>query len=97
MSTATPCRSLIAGICLLLPITALTAEADGAALFRDHCSSCHGLTRSGPFTAVKDFTRDRAVAERVIVAGEKLMPGFGSQLSAAEIAALPDYLQAQWD
>jgi hypothetical protein len=32
MSTAKPGRHLIAGICLLLPITALAAEADGAAL-----------------------------------------------------------------
>ncbi|WP_247653046.1 nitrite reductase [Ideonella aquatica] len=82
---------------LLAPLVLAQALPDAAALFRQHCASCHGEQRTGgmgPALLPESLERLRpAEAQRTIAQGRVAtqMPGFGSQLSADEIAAL-----AQW-
>lgn len=73
------------------------APPSGAALFKGKCSSCHDLTRSGPWPAVKDFSRDAATLREVIRKGKKLMPTFENKLSGEEIESLIEYIRSQQD
>jgi WD40 repeat protein/cytochrome c553 len=75
------------------------AFAQGAAEhYREHCAACHGAERlgaMGPALLPESLARlRRAEAARVIAEGRVAtqMPGFGSTLSAEEIARLVDYL-----
>lgn len=73
---------------------------DGAALFADHCASCHGAEGNGGVgpqlaggvSAVR--FPDAADQEAVVAAGRNGMPGFDATLSAAEIAAVVAYARA---
>ena len=74
------------------------AAADAAALYRQHCASCHGAERlggMGPALLPQNLSRLREGAAReVITDGRALtqMPGFGTELSVAEIADLTGYI-----
>lgn len=76
-----------------------SAFAQGAAEhYREHCAACHGAERlgaMGPALLPESLARlRRAEAARVIAEGRVAtqMPGFGSTLSAEEIARLVDFL-----
>jgi mono/diheme cytochrome c family protein len=73
------------------------APADAAALYGEHCASCHGAQRTGlmgPALLPESLARvKRAQAEAVIARGRAAtqMPAFGEKLAGPQIAAL-----AQW-
>jgi len=83
-------------VCLPLLLAALTAQAapDAAALYTQHCASCHGGDRlggMGPALLPENLGRLRpGEAERVIADGRAAtqMPGFRATLSDDEIKAL---------
>jgi len=78
--------------------------ADGAVLFKQKCSMCHGTDGKG-FAAIKtpDFTnpnwqaslKDKGIGE-VIKNGKKgtPMPAFGEKLKDEEIQALVGYIRS---
>ena len=81
----------------LLAAAAGSHAADPAALYQQHCASCHGAQRTGlmgpallpeslerlrPAEALKTITQGRVATQ---------MPGFAEQLAAEDLAAL-----AQW-
>lgn len=76
---------------------AAARAADAPALYAAHCASCHGAARlggMGPALLPESLERLRpAEAARVIAQGRPAtqMAGFGERLSAADVAAL-----AQW-
>jgi mono/diheme cytochrome c family protein len=73
---------------------------DAPALFSQHCASCHGAQRTGgmgPALLPESLERLRpAEAQQVIQAGRAAtqMPAFGTTLSAADIQALAQWIQA---
>jgi len=92
-------RSLLAPLLvLLLASSAAFAAPDAAALFRQHCASCHGadrLGRMGPALLPENLVRLRKpAAAKVIRDGRPAtqMPAFGGKLDSQQIAALVKYL-----
>lgn len=78
------------------------APADQAELGRatyTNCAACHGASGQGgfapPFVANPDL-KDAPAAIAHIVGGSVNMPPFGGQLSAAEIAAVLNYVRNSW-
>lgn len=76
--------------------------ADGAALWAQHCASCHGKDGAGNTTmgkklAVKDYTKEQgfsdAEAEKVIKEGKDKMKPFKDKLSDADVKALVAYVR----
>ncbi len=84
-------------LALLLMGLDLARASEPAALYREHCASCHGAQRTGgmgPALLPESLERlRRAEALQVITAGRVAtqMAGYGDRLSKDEIAAL-----AQW-
>ena len=78
------------------PTTA--ARVDAAALYQQHCASCHGAQRTGamgPALLPESLERlRRPEALKVITEGRTAtqMPGFGATLSQAEIGALAGWI-----
>lgn len=79
----------------------------GAALFSSRCASCHGPTGHGDgpgappmarpadlTTAAWQGTRSDEEIAAVIRTGRGVMPGFGSELEAAGIAALVAHVRS---
>ena len=74
------------------------ATADSAALYQQHCQSCHGLERlggAGPALLPESLSRLKpAEAHQVIRDGRPAsqMAAYGALLDEAQIAGLVDYL-----
>ena len=85
---------------LTLAVTASlpSGAAEPVALFNQHCAACHGNDRLGgigPALLPDNLARLRKPeAEKVVREGRPAtqMPAFGSQLSAAEVKSLVDYV-----
>ena len=76
--------------------------ADAAALWGQHCASCHGKDGSGNTTmgkklAVKDYSKDQgfsdAEATNVIKNGKGKMKAYKDKLSDADVKALVAYVR----
>ena len=80
-------------------VAAVTEQADAAAIYAQRCAMCHGADAKGgvgPDLTTADYVYGKtteAVTES-IAKGRKGMPGFESQLSEEELAALVDYVMA---
>ena len=77
--------------------------ADGAALWAQHCASCHGKDGSGNTTmgkklAVKDYSKSQsfsdAEATNVIKNGKGKMKAYKDKLSDADVKALVAYVRS---
>jgi mono/diheme cytochrome c family protein len=77
--------------------------ADGAALWAQHCASCHGKDGSGNTTmgkklAVKDYSKSQsfsdAEAANVIKNGKGKMKAYKDKLSDADVKALVAYVRS---
>ena len=78
--------------------------ADGAALWAQHCASCHGKDGSGNTTmgkklGVKDYTKEQggfsdAEAANVIKNGKGKMKSYKDKLSDADVKALVAYVRS---
>jgi mono/diheme cytochrome c family protein len=87
-------------------------EQRATAIYRESCSVCHGDDGSGAewgrqslsarprdFTsasAVQELTRDRMIAAVTYGRPGSPMPGFGAQLSPAQIAGVVDYVRTRF-
>ena len=91
---------------LALHQAALSKEqVDARGLFTENCATCHGQdgrakTFHGWLVSAQNFTSTRwqtdttdAEIVKAIKTGPWVMPAFEKQLSAAEIAALADYVR----
>jgi len=72
-------------------------STDRAALYENHCASCHGPDgraktskgkRSGATDLTSDWNRDEARGVRIITNGKGEMPSFKRKLSSQEIREL---------
>ena len=93
-------RSMVlAVVVLLISLPAVAAGPDGAAIYKTKCASCHGTDGSGQTAVgkamkVRDLRSDEVQKQtdlqltKTISGGKGKMPGFGKQLSTADIQAL---------
>lgn len=76
--------------------TETTAGAeDGATVFADNCSPCHGADGGGSDRAPNLQERDQLVKDRVVdqvTNGGTQMPAFGDRLSPEQIDAVADHV-----
>jgi len=90
--------SFVAAILMALPMLASAQSDAGAALYEQHCQTCHGVDRlgaMGPALFPENLKRLRqSKAHRVISNGRiaTQMPSFGATLSEQEIQALVKYI-----
>jgi mono/diheme cytochrome c family protein len=88
-----------------LAAQAAPAEPDGAALYRQHCRSCHGAKGTPParmvavYSALKPFGDMPADSIAAVVrrGKGKDMKAFADRLSAAEIQAVAAYIRTFGD
>jgi cytochrome c6 len=84
---------------LLALVIALPALADGAAIYKTKCASCHGADGSGQTPVGKSMKiRDLRSPEvqkqtdveltKIIAGGKGKMPAYGKQLSNDDVSAL---------
>jgi len=89
-------KRLISLMALLAMIIAVPAFADGAAVYKAKCASCHGADGSGQTPVGKSLKiRDLRSAEvqkqtdveltKIIAGGKGKMPAYGKQLSNADV------------
>lgn len=74
------------------------AQAAGAEIYAERCSSCHGDEGQGGSgsrltTALTVVGPDPAAAVAVVSLGRNAMPGFADDLSAAEIGAVVEFVR----
>jgi mono/diheme cytochrome c family protein len=80
-----------------------TFAADAAALWGQHCASCHGKdgsgnTAMGKKLGVKDYTKEQAFSDaeaaNVIKNGKGKMKAYKGKLSDADVKALVAYVRS---
>lgn len=90
-------------IALVLASSGAAFGADAAALWAQHCASCHGkdgtgTTMMGKKLGLKDYTKDQgfsdAEATNVIKNGKGKMKGYKDKLSDADVKALVAYVRS---
>ena len=92
-------KRLISLLALLAMVIAVPAFADGAAVYKAKCASCHGADGAGQTPVGKSMKiRDLRSAEvqkqtdveltKIISGGKGKMPAYGKQLSNADVEAL---------
>ncbi len=88
-------------LCICLAVIGSTAAAttpDATALFRQHCTACHGSERlggMGPALLPENLRRLRRNNAATVIANglpATQMPAFGNTLDAQQIDALVDYI-----
>jgi high-affinity iron transporter len=95
--------ALVLSLVLLLAAP-LFAAADGAALYKTNCTTCHGATGLGDTPAGKMMKAKPlggadvqkltdAQLTTVITSGKEKMPSFGKKLSADDIKALVAFVR----
>jgi cytochrome c6 len=96
-------RKIIAFVTIIIASASVGFAADGAALWGQHCASCHGKdgtgnTMMGKKLAVKDYTKEQGFSEaeatNVIKNGKGKMKGFKDKLSDADVKALVAYVRS---
>jgi mono/diheme cytochrome c family protein len=103
-------RTISLFLAFILASAGAAYAADAAALWNQHCASCHGKDGSGKTTmgkklAVKDYTTaagqsfsdaeaEKAIKEGVKEGGKDKMKAYGDKLSDADVKALVAYTRA---
>jgi len=90
-------------IALVLASSGAAFGADAAALWAQHCASCHGkdgtgTTMMGKKLGLKDYTKDQGFSDteatKVIKNGKGKMKGYKDKLSDADVKALVAYVRS---
>jgi cytochrome c6 len=90
-------------IAVVLASSGAAFGADAAALWAQHCASCHGkdgsgTTMMGKKLGLKDYTKEQgfsdAEATNVIKNGKGKMKGYKDKLSDADVKALVAYVRS---
>jgi len=87
-------------------------STDGATLYHDYCSVCHGDSGQGamwsksgldpaPVKFSSDFAKQELTRERMITSAtygrsETAMVGWGTRLNSSQIAAIVDYIRSEF-
>jgi cytochrome c6 len=88
---------------IIIASSGAACGADGAALWAQHCASCHGKDGSGNTTmgkklGVQDYTKQQgfsdAEATNVIKNGKGKMKGYKDKLSDADVKTLVAYVRS---
>ena len=88
---------------IIIASAGVGVAADGAAIWAQHCASCHGKdgsgnTMMGKKLGVKDYTKEQgfsdAEATNIITNGKGKMKGFKDKLSTADVKALVAYVRS---
>jgi cytochrome c6 len=88
---------------IIIASAGISVAADAAAMWTQHCASCHGKdgsgnTMMGKKLGLKDYTKDQgfsdAEAANVIKNGKGKMKGFKDKLSDADVKALVAYVRS---
>src|ERR1041384_3114986 len=96
-------QKLFAFVTIIIASASVGFAADAAALWGQHCASCHGKdgsgnTMMGKKLAIKDYTKDQgfsdAEATNVIKNGKGKMKGFKGKLSDADVKAMVAYVRS---
>jgi cytochrome c6 len=90
-------------VAIIIACSGASFGADTAALWAQHCASCHGKDGSGSTAmgkklGVKDYTKDQgfsdAEAANVIKNGKGKMKGYKDKMSDADVKALVAYVRS---
>ena len=90
-------------LAMMLAFSGAAFGADAAALWSQHCASCHGKdgsgnTMMGKKLGLKDYTKEQgfsdAEATNVIKNGKGKMKGYKDKLSDADVKALVAYVRS---
>jgi mono/diheme cytochrome c family protein len=90
-------------IVVVLASSGAAFGADAAALWAQHCASCHGKdgsgnTAMGKKLAGKDYSKEQgfsdAEATNIIKNGKGKMKGYSAKLSDADVKALVGYVRS---
>ena len=72
-----------------------TAGPDAGKIFKKKCKMCHAFDKKKVGPAFKDMNKDPEVLKTTITNGRKMMPKWGSKLSAEEIDAMVAFIQSK--
>ena len=90
-------------LAMMLAFSGAAFGADAAALWNQHCASCHGKdgsgnTMMGKKLGLKDYTKEQgfsdAEATNVIANGKGKMKAYKGKLSDADVKALVAYVRS---
>ena len=96
-------RTISVIVAMVLASSGAAFGASAAALWSQHCASCHGKdgsgnTMMGKKLALKDYTKQQgfsdAEATSVIKNGKGKMKGYKDKLSDADVKALVAYVRS---
>jgi mono/diheme cytochrome c family protein len=72
----------------------VAADASGAEIFAQKCQGCHGAKGTGGRApSLASLSEPPAALHKTIHDGKGRMPAFGSQLTAAQIDRVVEYLK----
>jgi len=71
------------------------AGVDAEAIYKKKCKMCHKFDKKKMGPAFKDMNKDPEVLKTTITNGRKMMPKWGSKLSAEEIDAMVAFIQSK--
>ena len=96
--------SLIVIALLITGVTVTASAADGAAVFKAKCSSCHGADGKGQTTMGKKFglrdlgspdvqKQSDAELTKITAEGKGKMPAYGTKISADDLKAVVQFMR----
>ncbi|MDQ6951325.1 MAG: c-type cytochrome [Mariprofundales bacterium] len=78
--------------CAAIAQPAMADDIDVGKIFSKRCKMCHSFDHRKVGPAFKDMHKDPAVLKATMIHGRKMMPKWGSRLSAAEIDAMVAFI-----
>ncbi len=96
-------RKIFVFATIIITSAGIGVAADAAAIWTQHCASCHGKdgggnTMMGKKLGVKNYTKEQgfsdAEATNIITNGKGKMKGFKDKLSNADVKALVAYVRS---
>ncbi len=96
-------RKILVFAVSIIASAGIGVAADAAAIWAQHCASCHGKdgsgnTMMGKKLGVKDYTKEQAFSDaeatNIIKNGKGKMKGFKDKLSDADVKALVTYVRS---
>ena len=92
-------NSLLAAAVILIAAVPATAAPDAAALYKEHCASCHGADGTPTMPATPDFSSGEGLDAtdvdlvRGIKSGRNLMPAYDGLIKNEEILNVITYIR----
>lgn len=96
-------RKILFLVAITIASAGIGVAADAAAIWAQHCASCHGKNGSGNTVmgkklGVKDYTKEQGFSDveatNIIKNGKGKMKGFKDKLSDADVKALVAYVRS---